>query len=1006
MKIYIKKIISSDFELLETHEKSLGKGGQARVYKILTRGYENYCLKKFIREGDALKNYDRISYMIQNPPKNIFGSNSFRICWPTAFAYDLQKNFIGYIMPLAFEGSRDLKILEVYNAKPISQQTKYQKYPDWFDKYELDTDKGLKNRMKMLCNWAIAIYSLHECNKYVIVDLKPENVLATSSGKISIVDTDSFQISENGRILFPGTAYTPGYFPSEGKSIKQNNLPFPISCDCFAAAVCFYKILTGVHPYGGTIKKFPYNELETEDEFINAGLFAYGDKKNYLSFNADFNLHKHFENLSPVIQTLFKRAFGHDINARPTMDEWGKALHEAATSDMNLIRTTVKPRKINSLSIQIQSVVFSDADYKGNIIRDYGSTLYTDVTYLCPKISYKVLKIVGNLELSYKIYTPSGILMSGASSRPGFTHTVTIDCSSYSNLIQELPGWGNDAKTAYTEAGTWRIEFYEGDKCLYKSSLIINERKISKPYTPPQTPYTSPKTPTTPHVSSSNKSGNLKGCFWAVIILIGILWAGYQFWYKDYKRDKDASRTYVFADNLFMRSTAVADVEYNRLGTIPYGSELITYSEENGWAYVKANGETGYVSKDFILNAHDFQMLNGVWGNNDAKEVVATSKCRLAVLDYLKSGNLKTGSTGWQIFTKQKEMKPNSVLFPKLNNGYDNFTEFAFIIKNNENGLRKLVLYSFKEDESPVFVYSEDAPEQGDIKSISYNRWSNKYNVTYSRNNSYIPQPKKEVKTVVKQESSLTISSVAFANTDYNRNIITNYGQQLYTNMQYLQPKVFYKKSAVGTAKIKLQIKIIRPNGTVIRGKTSPIDYTFEQEVNLSGTNGYIELMGWGNNEGGVYSEGDYKYEIWSEGKKLFSTIVYIKNKVDSISITAVSFANVTYDGKTLNKYGEQLYCTTQYLQSRFHYTKKKDTTEQITLQIKIFKSNGEMLSGASSPIGFTFEQKVTLSGKSGTCTILGWGNKSGTSYSVGNYRYEIWMNDNELLSTSIVTFK
>lgn len=496
------------------------------------------------------------------------------------------------------------------------------------------------------------------------------------------------------------------------------------------------------------------------------------------------------------------------------------------------------------------------------------------------------------------------------------------------------------------------------------------------------------------------------GCLILLAILVGILWAGYQFWYKDYKRDKDAPRTYVFADNLFMRSTAVADVEYNRLGTIPYGSELITYSEENGWAYVKTNGETGYVSKDFILNAQDFHLLNGVWGNNDAKEVVATSKCRLAVLDYLKSGNLKTGSTGWQIFTKQKEMKPNSVLFPKLNNGYDNFTEFAFIIKNNENGLRKLVLYSFKEDESPVFVYSEDAPEQGDIKSISYNRWSNKYNVTYSRSNSYIPQPKKEVKTVVKQESSLTISSVAFANTDYNRNIITNYGQQLYTNMQYLQPKVFYRKSAVGTEKIKLQIKIIRPNGTVIRVKTSPIDYTFEQEVNLSGTNGYIELMGWGNNEGRVYSEGDYKYEIWSEGKKLFSTIVYIKNKVDSISITAVSFANVTYDGTTLNKYGEQLYCTTQYLQSRFHYTKKKDTTEQITLQIKIFKSNGEMLSGASSPIGFTFEQKVTLSGKSGTCTILGWGNKSGTSYSVGNYRYEIWMNDNELLSTSIVTFK
>lgn len=1004
MKIYIKKSILSNFELLETPDKELGKGGQARVFKIQTKGYEDYCLKKFIREEDAQKNYDRIAYMIQNPPQNIMGSSSFRICWPTAFAYDMQKNFIGYIMPLAFSNSRDLKILEVYNAKPISQQTKYKKYPDWFDKYELDTDKGLKNRMKMLCNWAIAIYSLHETNKYVIVDLKPENVMATASGKISIVDTDSFQISENGKILFPGVAYTPGYFPPEGKFIKQNNKPFPITCDCFAAAVCFYKILTGVHPYGGTIKKAPYNELEKEEEFINAGLFAYGDKMNYLSFNADFNLHKHFDNLPPVIQTLFKRAFGRDAEARPAMDEWGKALHEAAISNMNLIRSTVKPQKINSLSIQILNVEFSDADYDGNIIRDYGNTLYTDIAYLCPKITYKVLKASSNIELSYKIYTPSGVLMSGTSSRPGFTNTVLVPCPYISDFVQELQGWGNNNKTAYDEAGKWCVEFYEGDKCIYKTYVVINAKTVSKPYTPPQKPYTPPKTPYTPFTPQKKKS-KLGNYLWFLLFFI-ILWAGYQFWYKDYKRDKDAPRTYVFADNLFMRSTAVADVEYNRLGTIPYGSELITYSEENGWAYVKTNGETGYVSKDFILNAQDFHLLNGVWGNNDAKEVVATSKCRLAVLDYLKSGNLKTGSTGWQIFTKQKEMKPNSVLFPRLNNGYDNFTEFAFIIKNNENGSRKLVLYSFKEDESPVFVYSEDAPEQGDIKSISYNRWNNKYNVTYSRSNSYIPQPKKVVKTVVKQESSLTISSVAFANTDYNRNIITNYGQQLYTNMQYLQPKVFYKKSAVGTTKIKLQVKIIRPDGTVIRGKTSPVDYTFEQEVNLSGTNGYIELMGWGNNEGGVYSEGDYKYEIWSEGKKLFSTIVYIKNKVDSISITAVSFANVTYDGKTLNKYGEQLYCTTQYLQSRFHYTKKKDTTEQITLQIKIFKSNGEMLSGASSPIGFTFEQKVTLSGKSGTCTILGWGNKSGTSYSVGNYRYEIWMNDNELLSTSIVTFK
>ena len=229
MNIYIKKSPSASFEVLETPDKELGKGGQAYVYKILTKGYEEYCFKKYIKEDTARSCYSRIVYMIENPPQNFIGSSNFRICWPTALAYDSQKKFIGYIMPLAFPNSRDLKIIEVYNPKPISQQAKYKKYPDWFDKFELDTKTGLKNRMKMLCNWAIAIYSLHKTNKYVIVDLKPENVMATSSGKISIVDTDSFQISENGRLLFPGAAYTPAYFPPEGKDIHKSQSPFPIS---------------------------------------------------------------------------------------------------------------------------------------------------------------------------------------------------------------------------------------------------------------------------------------------------------------------------------------------------------------------------------------------------------------------------------------------------------------------------------------------------------------------------------------------------------------------------------------------------------------------------------------------------------------------------------------------------------------------------------------------------------------------------------------------------------
>ena len=796
MKIYIKKTALSNYELLETPDKELGKGGQARVFKIQTKGYEDYCLKKFIRQEDAQKSYDRIAYMIQNPPHNIMGSSSFRICWPTAFAYDIQKNFIGYIMPLAFPNSRDLKILEVYNAKPISKQAKYKKYPDWFDKYELDTDMGLKNRMKMLCNWAIAIYSLHETNKYVIVDLKPENVMATASGKISIVDTDSFQISENDKILFPGVAYTPGYFPPEGKFIKQNNKPFPIACDCFAAAVCFYKILTGVHPYGGTIKKAPYDELEKEDEFINAGLFAYGDKINYLSFNADFNLHKHFENLPPVIQTLFKRAFGCDAEVRPTMDEWGKVLHEAAISNMNLIRSTVKPQKINSLSIQIQDVAFCDADFDGNIIRDYGNTLYTDIAYLCPKITYKVLKACSDIELSYKIYTPSGVLMSGASSRSGFTNTVLLPCPYISSFIKDISGWGNNSKTVYAEAGTWRVEFYEDDKCLYKTSITINAKDTPKtPYNPTQKPYTATKT---------KKKSKSRNYLWILLLLAGIIAAAYHFWYKDYRIDQATPRTYVYATNLFLRSSKVADVDDNRLGTIPYGSELITYSNENGWAYVKADGQKGYVSSDYLLDTSDFLLLNSVWGNEEAKEVVSTAKYRLALLDYYKRAGLR-GGTEWQLYTKALGAKEDNVFYSRLFNKNSPFVDFAFLLKNNQTGERRFVLYSVdNETEQPIFCHAMEAPKDAFINDIICNKRSSNVRMTVYYSNGDKTTVNVENAPVVQSrttERPVSTSNTKSTSQNWTGGVKTarelnELGDNAYNNKQYGTALNYYNEAA------------------------------------------------------------------------------------------------------------------------------------------------------------------------------------------------------------------
>ena len=220
------------------------------------------------------------------------------------------------------------------------------------------------------------------------------------------------------------------------------------------------------------------------------------------------------------------------------------------------------------------------------------------------------------------------------------------------------------------------------------------------------------------------------------LALIGII-IGYFMWYIPYAKDRDALRSYVIANNVFLRSSKVAGVEYNILSKIPYGSELITYSKDMEWAEVKVNGTKGFVASPYLLEWNDFKLLNDVWGSTDTKEYIESSKCRLAILDYCKRNQFNTGNENWQLYTLQKNVKPNNVLFPRLNNGYDKFTEFAFILKNNATQERRFAIYSFDEEtEKPIFLYDENAPEDGQIKQIKYN--GGKYTISYTGHTSVI----------------------------------------------------------------------------------------------------------------------------------------------------------------------------------------------------------------------------------------------------------------------------
>lgn len=289
----------------------------------------------------------------------------------------------------------------------------------------------------------------------------------------------------------------------------------------------------------------------------------------------------------------------------------------------------------------------------------------------------------------------------------------------------------------------------------------------------------------------------------ALFIILPVILCVWQYVYVPYTIDKNAPRYYTFT-NLNLRASTIGDVEYNRIATLPYGSELITYSIDTEWANVKANNNKGFVASNLILPSEDFHLLNSAWGNSDAKECVFTAKCRLALLDYYKRCNLQ-GGIEWQIYTKGKDMKPNNVFFPRISNKNSKFTDFAFIIKNNQTKKRMLALYSFNDEtEAPLFCYDMEAPAEGEIKGMT-GYWKNsslKVTVSFTGESrtAYVAQAPISTTptppTLPAESSSNTPDLNTASLDDLSPEELNRKGDECYDRKEYKSALKYYKLSA------------------------------------------------------------------------------------------------------------------------------------------------------------------------------------------------------------------
>ena len=284
----------------------LGGGGEADVYEV---SGDPGLVAKIFKQPDAEREA-KLHIMVADPPMDpMQGQGHHSFTWPIDLLYSPDKGqFHGYLMPRIKGAS---PIFDLYNP-----QTRRSKYPLFSWRYLLRTARNL----------ASTVAAIHK-RGYVIGDINESNVYVTDTALVTLIDTDSFQVTDvkSGKV-FRCPVGKPEFTPPELQEVHSfRDIDRAYEHDLFGMAVLIFLLLMeGTYPFAGT------GDPSNLGERILKGYFPY-DSKRSKSYSPP-TLAPPFNILYPELQKLFIRCFvdGHgNPKARPTAREWDHALEEA-----------------------------------------------------------------------------------------------------------------------------------------------------------------------------------------------------------------------------------------------------------------------------------------------------------------------------------------------------------------------------------------------------------------------------------------------------------------------------------------------------------------------------------------------------------------------------------------------------------------------------------------------------------------------------------------------------
>lgn len=310
----------------------LGGGGEGEIYDIVgnpslvAKIYFNSKFNPVPGNSNPRRNLkEKIETMLEQPVQP-YVNGVLTVAWPQDLLLNQQGQFVGYVMPRAksthhiFAASRERERMQLYP------------HYTW------------KTSIAIAYNLSLAVKIIHQSNA-VIGDMNPNNIMIDEHGHVTIIDTDSFNITnkKTSKVYKCSVGISEMLAPElQGKNLADPSSVFNEKTDDFSLAIHICTLLmNNCHPFGCASFNISQSSTSTNPVVYNISKgncpYVTNAKGKASDDSPDVKM------LPKDIRDLFDRAFNYTlstsvkpstINKRPSAREWQNALGKLLNSNM------------------------------------------------------------------------------------------------------------------------------------------------------------------------------------------------------------------------------------------------------------------------------------------------------------------------------------------------------------------------------------------------------------------------------------------------------------------------------------------------------------------------------------------------------------------------------------------------------------------------------------------------------------------------------------------------